>query len=368
MPHVKPVSARLAREVAEHGFEDDAAQRAAAARLDALAARLCRRRTRLGALLGAGWAARLAPASTPRGIYLWGGVGRGKTRLMDLFYESLDFRERERDHFYVLMRTVHAELRDAGDRVRPLETVAERIAARARVVCLDEFFVSDIADAMILSGLLDGLFRRGVAIVATSNLPPRDLYKNGLQRARFLPAIDMIETHMEVMHLDGGTDYRLRSFEREHTYFDSARAGASAQMKKLFRAIATGSTAGPAEIEIAGRHIAALDHTQGLVWFEFRELCETARSANDYLDLAHRFHTIFLSDVPVLRADGEDAARRFLTLIDALYDRGVNVVISAAAPPDRLYQGAKLKFEFERAASRLIEMQSRQYLAAEHRP
>ena len=368
MPQVKPVTARLEHEVAEHRLENDAAQSAAAARLDALAGALGRRRSRLWALLGAEWSARLAPASAPRGIYLWGGVGRGKTRLMDLFYDSLDFPERERDHFYVLMRTVHAELRGARDRERPLETVAERIAARARVVCLDEFFVSDIADAMILSGLLDGLFRRGVTIVATSNLPPRDLYKDGLQRARFLPAIEMIENRMDVLHLDGGTDYRLRSFERERTYFDSARADAQVQMRRLFHALATGSPAGPATIEVAGRNIAALDRSPGLIWFGFRELCETPRSADDYLELAHRYHTIFLSDVPVFHADAEDAARRFLTLIDALYDRGVNVVVSAAAPPDRLYQGEKLRFEFTRAASRLMEMQSRQYLAAEHRP
>ena len=362
--HSQPVSARLARAVAERRLEFDAGQNAAAARLDALATHLCRPRPRLAALFGARGPGR----SAPRGIYLWGGVGRGKTRLMDLFYESLDFPERERDHFYVLMRRVHAELRAAGERERPLEWVAGRIAARARVVCLDEFFVSDIADAMILSGLLDGLIRRGVAIVATSNLAPRDLYRDGLQRARFLPAIDMIENRLDVLHLDGGTDYRLRNFERESTYLDSAAAQTPDEMRRLFVALATGSPTGPATIEIEGRPLAALDTAQGLVWFEFREICETARNANDYLELAHRCHTVFISNVPVFGGGGEDAARRFLTLIDALYDRGVNLVVSAAAPPDRLYQDGKLRFEFERAASRLIEMQSRRYLAAEHRP
>ena len=350
-------------------MEFDAAQLAAASRLDALARRLRETgtRRRFAGLALPRWIERRRGAGAPRGIYLWGAVGRGKTRLMDLFFESLDFPERERDHFYVLMRGVHAELRSIRERTRPLELVAERIAGRSRLVCLDEFFVADIGDAMILAGLLGGLFRRGVTIVATSNLPPAELYKDGLQRRRFLPAIEMIERHMDVVHLDGGIDYRLRSLSGARTYFDSAADGASAHMRRLFDALSSGEATGPAAVDVDGRPLAALDTSPGLAWFDYRELCETPRGAADYLELAHRFHTIFVSNVPAFTSDREDGARRFLTLVDALYDRGVNMVLSAAAAPDALYRGEKLAFEFRRAASRLVEMQSREYLAAEYR-
>ena len=357
------VAARLEREFAAGRLDFDRGQLAAAVRLDALAAELDRRppdwRLRL--------ARRFGRASMPRGIYLWGGVGRGKTRLMDLFYESLTLAERERAHFYVLMRRVHEELRSIGERTAPLELVAERLSARARLVCLDEFFVSDIGDAMILSGLLDGLFRRGVTLVATSNLPPRELYKDGLQRARFLPAIDRLEENLDVVHLDGAIDYRLASFAGRRTYFDATDAGADAAMRELFLKLATSAPTGAITLDVGGRPLAARDSAQGIAWFEFSELCETARGANDYLDLAHRYHTIFLSAVPVLSADREDGARRFLTLVDALYDRGVNLVLSAAAAPDALYRGERLRFDFARATSRLIEMQSERYLSSEHR-
>ena len=366
----QPVAARLEREVADRRLEFDAAQLAAAARLDALAAALRdgSRDLRLADRVRLPWRARGRAARAPRGLYLWGSVGRGKTHLLDLFYESMDCVPRERDHFYILMRSVHAELRGARDRARPLEVVAERMAARARLLCLDEFFVADIADAMILSGLLDGLFRRGVTLVATSNLPPQDLYKDGLQRSRFLPAIDMIASRMDVVHLDGPTDYRLRSLERARTYFDSANADTAAAMAQLFRTLSTDCATGPVAVAVDGRAIAALDSAPGLAWFEFRELCEAPRGANDYLELAHRYHTIFVSHVPVFVRGGDDGARRFLTLIDALYDRGVNIVVSAAAAPDALYPEGRLSFEFQRAASRLVEMQSRRYLAGEHRP
>ncbi len=363
------VASRLAREVAGRRLEFDSAQLQAAERLDALGAAL-RTGSTQPKLIDRIRLCRLARGAkrAPRGLYLWGSVGRGKTHLMDLFYESMDCVARERDHFYLLMRNVHAELRNVRDRVRPLDLVAERMAARARLLCLDEFFVSDIADAMILSGLLDGLFRRGVTLVATSNQPPRELYKDGLQRQRFLPAIDLITSRMDVVHVDGPTDYRLRSLERARTYFDSAQPETAAEMARLFGTLSTGAAAGPVSVAIEGREIAASNSAPGLVWFEFRELCETARGANDYLELAHRYRTIFVSNVPQFGRGGDDGARRFLMLIDALYDRGVNIVMSAAAEPEALYPQGRLSFEFRRAASRLIEMQSRQYLAGEHRP
>ncbi|HUY83776.1 MAG TPA: cell division protein ZapE [Steroidobacteraceae bacterium] len=360
------VAARLQREYQAGRLRFDRGQLAAAARLDALAAALERVRH------APAWRSWRLPgvrrgARAPRGVYLWGGVGRGKTRLMDMFYDTVGRPDRERDHFYLLMQSVHAELRAIGEHVNPLDLVAERIAAHSRLLCLDEFFVADIGDAMILSGLLDGLFRRGVTLVATSNQPPRELYADGLQRARFLPAIEMIAARMDVVHLDGAVDYRLLSFAGARTYFDSAAADSAGAMRRLFLALATSAPSGPVTIDAGGRPLAARDVAQGIAWFEFGELCATARGANDYLELAHRFHTIFVADVPVFSAADDDPARRFLTLIDALYDRRVNVVLSAAAAPQALYRGERLRFEFERASSRLIEMQSGIYLSTEHR-
>jgi cell division protein ZapE len=303
-----------------------------------------------------------------RGLYFWGGVGRGKTMLMDWFYESLRFSRRERSHFYRFMRQVHAELRNVTRRTQPLETVAERLARRARIICLDEFFVADIADAMILAGLFAGLFRRGVTLVATSNVAPEELYKDGLQRERFLPAIELIQTHMEVVHLDGGIDYRLRQLEQAPTYLDATREQTSAQLKRRFSALAGDTATYPAVLSIENRRIAAVATGAGMAWFEFGELCAGPRSQNDYIELAHSYHTIFISNIPEFTAADEDAARRFIAAIDEFYDRGVKIVVSAAAEPAALYHGERLQLEFQRAASRLVEMQSQHYLAGQHRP
>jgi cell division protein ZapE len=309
------------------------------------------------------------PARAPqRGLYLWGGVGRGKTMLMDWFYGSLQGSGRERVHFYRFMRRVHAELRAAPQRTQPLERVAERLARAARVICLDEFFVADIADAMILAALFEGLFRRGVTLVATSNTAPQDLYKDGLQRERFLPAIDLLRKHMDVLHLDGGVDYRLRQLEQAPTYLDSTLPGTALQLQQRFAALAGDSATGPQTLSIEERGIAALATGAGMAWFEFRELCDGPRSQNDYIELAHSYHTIFIANIPEFTWANEDAARRFISAIDEFYDRGVKIVVSAAAPPAARYRGERLQLEFQRAASRLIEMQSQQYLAREHRP
>jgi cell division protein ZapE len=366
-PH--PVEARLKEQVAARHLEFDPIQLEAAQRLDRLSADLLRSSRSIG-----GWArarVRFLPAPSragPRGLYLWGGVGRGKTMLMDWFYESLRNPRRERSHFYRFMRQVHAELRAAAQRTRPLETVAQRLAQRAQVICLDEFFVSDIADAMILSALFESLFRRGVTLIATSNTAPQDLYKDGLQRERFLPAIELLQTHMDVLHLDGGVDYRLRALEQAPTYLDSALADTAVQLGRRFAAIAGDSAGGPKTLSIEDRGIAALATGAGMAWFEFSELCEGPRSQNDYIELARLCHTIFISHIPVFTAGDEDAARRFIAAIDEFYDRGVKLVVSAAAPPAALYRGERLQLEFQRAASRLIEMQTQQYLAGEHRP
>jgi cell division protein ZapE len=365
---LESVESRLGEQVAGHRLEFDAAQRDAAVRLDRLSASLTASSQSLGERLRTHlrW---LPPSAAPaRGLYLWGGVGRGKTMLMDCFYESLRFSRREHTHFYRFMREVHAQLRLVKRRTQPLEAVAQRLARQARVICLDEFFVADIADAMILAGLLEGLFRRGVTLVATSNTHPRDLYKEGLQRERFLPAIGLIQRHVDVVHLDGAIDYRLRQLEKAPTYFDSTLEGTPGQMQRRFAALAGESAAGPRELSIEDREMAAVAIGAGMVWFEFGELCEGPRSQNDYIELARLNHTVFISNIPEFTWANEDAARRFIAAIDEFYDRGVKLVISAAAPPAALYRGERLQLEFQRASSRLIEMQTQPYLAGRHRP
>jgi cell division protein ZapE len=265
------------------------------------------------------------------------------------------------------MQRIQAGLQAMKSRTDPLDLVAGRIASRTRVLCLDEFFVTDIADAMILAGLLEGLFRRGVTLVTTSNQPPSGLYPDGLQRQRFLPAIDMLERQLDVITVDGPVDYRLRHLESANIYLDAALPDTEAQLKRLFVALSQGGGSGPAELLIAGRGISAKDTATGAAWFEFDALCATARSAEDYIELTHLYPTLFVTHVPRLTEEADDAARRFLTLIDECYDRGVKLVISASAAPGELYRGRRLEFEFQRAASRLIEMQSQQYLGLEHR-
>jgi cell division protein ZapE len=313
-----------------------------------------------------------ARKGAPRGVYLWGGVGRGKTLLMDYFFAALEFADRApgamRAHFYHFMREVHAELRSITDRATPLDVVAQRLAARARVICLDEFFVADIGDAMILAGLLAGLMQRGVTLVTTSNRAPQELYKDGLQRQRFLPAIELLQSHFDVIHLDGGVDYRLRQLEQAPTYLDSTRPGTTTALQERFATMTGGTAAGPQTLTIEGRALRARAAAPGMAYFDFVDLCEGPRSQNDYIELARLYHTLFLADIPRFDQFNENAARRFIMLIDELYDRGVKLVVSAAAAPAALYGGDRLRFEFERAASRLIEMQTQHYLAGQHRP
>ncbi len=372
------VAARLGAEVAAGRLSVDAGQQRAAAHLDRLRARLRQTPTlaqRLRAHLpGAAhrWLPPQPAAEAPRGVYLWGGVGRGKTLLMDFFDESLGPVARERTHFYRFMRRVHAELREVRDHINPLDAVAQRFAAQGRVICLDEFFVADIADAMLLAGLFEGLFRYGLTLVATSNVAPHQLYQDGLQRQRFLPAIDLIERHVDVVNLDGSIDYRLRQLESAPTYFDLGAAGTSAAtaaaLNERFAALAGPARSGRTVLTIEERSIVAQATAPGMVWFEFDDICDGPRSQNDYIELARLYHTIFISNIPIFTTANENAARRFIMLIDELYDRNVNIVVSAAAAPTALYQGERLRFEFERAASRLIEMQTEQYLSGEHRP
>jgi cell division protein ZapE len=350
-----------------HGYHADRAQLHAIARLEEL-----RRSLGRAAPARRGWLDRLFGGrdrmrGVPRGIYLWGGVGRGKTFLMDLFHSSLEVPSR-REHFHRFMKDVHARLGALRQVADPLTSVAGPIAADARVLCLDELFVSDIADAMILAGLFAALDANGVTLVFTSNAPPDGLYRDGLQRARFLPAIALIERRCEVVNVDAGTDYRLRQLERAPLYFDSGAGGDDAGLAERFAAIAGTPGERGGTLEVEGRPIATLRQSQDVAWFEFSAICAGPRGTSDYVEIARDFHTVFVSGVPVLDASRENEARRFIALVDEFYDRAVKLVLSAAAAPEALYRGERLSFEFERTRSRLAEMQSHEYLARPHRP
>jgi predicted ATPase len=472
------LSALYAQQLSERGFRPDPVQAKVIGRLDDLRQRLIAAREADSSLVRR-WFSALGSKSTSDpvlGIYLWGGVGRGKTWMMDLFFQSLPFPERRRRHFHRFMHDVHAELKTLQHREAPLDLVADRIARDARVLCFDELFVSDIADAMILGGLFAALFERGVTLVATSNVPPPDLYKNGLQRQRFLPTIDLLQQHLDIVAVDGPVDYRLRTLTQAGTYLSSGAPDTRRRLRELFRELAdhdsdvdadlrgygtadppaaaagrpgdhaaghagargapdnaargdakasgsggiglAGFSSGGGEpdgpnsggigggsgaaavdsshavsahqgrtfnqsgrpwpsqaevdrahsIEIDGRRIPVICESGGVVWFDFMAVCSGPRSQNDYIEIARDYQSVIVSDVPVLDSLHEDEARRFIALVDELYDRNVNLIVSAAATPTELYRGDRVAFQFERTASRLIEMQSEEYLAREHKP
>jgi cell division protein ZapE len=358
--------------IADCGFRSDQAQLAAVAKLDDLRTRLIAAHAAADSSPLRRWLGSLISGSSAqepeRGLYLWGGVGRGKTWLMDMFFASLPFPEKRRRHFHRFMHDVHTELKGLQNQESPLEAVAERMAGDTRVLCFDEFFVTDIADAMILGGLFEGLFKRGVTLVATSNTPPRDLYKDGLQRQRFLPAIDLIEKHVEVLNVDGATDYRLRQLRQAGTYLLVAAPDTPQRLDALFAELAHYGAAAGGTIEIEGRNIPVVRQSSSAVWFDFESICGGPRSQDDYIEIAREYQSVIVSDVPILDPVRENQARRFIALVDELYDRNVNLIISAAASPVDLYRGDRLQFPFERTVSRLIEMQSEDYLAREHRP
>jgi cell division protein ZapE len=305
--------------------------------------------------------------SGERGIYLWGGVGRGKTFLMDLFHAHVGVPTR-REHFHRLMKDVHARLADLRDLPDPLQHVAADVARDTRVLCLDELFVADIADAMLLGGLFAGLFERGVTLVFTSNLPPSQLYRDGLQRQRFLPAIAAIERHCEVINVDGGEDYRLRLLEKAPLYLDARLPDTHRQLETRFADLCGGDTCTPGQLAIEGRDISFVARADEVIWFDFDAICDGPRSQADYVEIARDFHTVLVSNVPRMDPTLDNPARRFIALVDEFYDRGVKLVLAAHAPVDELYVGDRLRFEFERTRSRLTEMQTHEYLARPHRP
>lgn len=353
-----------AREIAKRNFKTDPAQLAAIRELERL-------RAELAAAAAAPLARRLlrglGGATPPRGVYLYGGVGRGKTWLMDLFHASLPVAQKRRTHFYRFMQEVHADLKRLKGMQSPLDGVADKVAKKAQVVCFDELFVSDIADAMILAGLFGALLKRGVALVFTSNVKPKDLYKGGLQRERFLPTIALLEKHCAVVAVDGGVDYRLRQLTAASIYLPSGDAQTQRRLEELFDDLSDDDVETDGTITVNHRKIKVLRESENVIWFDFAALCEGPRSPADYIAIASEYQSVIISGVPVLHDTADNAARRFISVIDEFYDRCVNVVLSAAAPPAELYRGEKLKFEFQRTASRLTEMQSKEYLARAHR-
>ena len=320
-----------------------------------------------------GWRAKVAQLtgnrrSAVRGLYLWGSVGRGKTFLMDLFFNALPFADKRRQHFHRFMATVHERLKTHRNVSNPLELVAEEIAARARIICFDELAVTDIADAMLLGNLFAGLFARRVTLAATSNVVPDQLYAGGLQRQRFLPTIALLKEHCDVLHVDGGIDYRLRALERADVYQTPAGADADARLAEFFESIAPDEGDDGGSLELHGRRIAYRRAADGVIWFGFGDLCDGPRSQDDYIELSRLYQTVLISDVPRFDATLENQARRFIALVDEFYDRRVKLILSGAVPATELYRGERLKHDFRRTESRLIEMQSHDYLKQAHRP
>lgn len=355
---------RYRSDVASGAITEDPVQLVAIAKLDDLYRRLIARQERIQPwwrkVFGNG---ELVPE---QGLYLWGGVGRGKTYLMDLFYECLPAGTKSRMHFHRCMQRVHRELRALTGTANPLAGVADLLAAEANVLCFDEFFVSDIGDAMILGELMQQLFRRGVTLVATSNIHPSKLYENGLQRRRFLPVIDLLLKHADVHHLDGAADYRLRVLRQAEIYHYPLDVGAEASLAASFRSLIPEAPVADEVLEIEGRPIRSRFCAEDVVWFDFPQICDGPRSQNDYIELSRVYHAVLISNVPQFTVQMENQARRFISLVDEFYDHSVKLILSAAAPITELYQGALLGFEFQRTISRLLEMQSLDYLARTH--
>lgn len=360
-----PPGRAYAEGVASGRWSDDPAQRAVLREFDRIFHAL---HPRLGSGLLDRLRARFSPPPVPRGLYLWGGVGRGKTFLVDLFYEHLPGSAKRRVHFHRFMGEVHARLKALGETRDPLVQVAADIAAEVRVLCLDEFFVSDIGDAMILGRLLEQLFEQDVVLVTTSNTVPDQLYRDGLQRARFLPAIALLNRHCVVHFMESSTDYRLRTLTQAPVYHHPLSGATEAAMQRFYEQLTCDTLREGAPLEINGRLIPAIDYCEGVAWLEYRALCEGPRSVADYIEIARDFHTVLVARVPQFDASMENEAKRFIHLVDEFYDRNVNLILSAAVPLDALYRGDKLRAEFERTESRLIEMQSEAYLARAHKP
>lgn len=305
-------------------------------------------------------------AESIKGLYFWGGVGRGKTYIMDTFYNCLPFTDKSRIHFHSFMRGVHQELQTLKNVENPLDTVAERYADKARVICFDEFHVSDITDAMLLGNLFRALFDRNVILFATSNEHPDELYSDGLQRDRFLPAIELIKINTEIVNVDSGIDYRFRVLEKAEIYHSPLDDTAFDSLSESFSRISPEEGINEQSVEIEGRSIKSIKQADSIVWFEFISICDGPRGAADYIEIARIFQTVLVSNVPIMGSDQDDHAKRFMTMIDEFYDRNVKLIISAESKPADLYTGARLAKGFKRTVSRLQEMGTKEYLARQH--
>ncbi|AVF94204.1 MULTISPECIES: cell division protein ZapE [Vibrio] len=357
------------KDIAEHGFQRDEAQYQAVVALDKLYHAIVEfqsapvpQLSKWQKLMGK----KIDMPEPPKGLYFWGGVGRGKTYLMDAFFDALPTQRKMRVHFHRFMYRVHDELKLLGDVENPLAKVADKFKEEADVVCFDEFFVSDITDAMILATLLQEMFKRQMILVATSNIEPQNLYRNGLQRARFLPAIDMILARCDVLNVDSGVDYRLRTLEQAEIYHYPLDEQANINLNKYYQQLTGERQIVAHQIEVNHRQLEVIEASDGVLHASFAQLCQTARSQNDYIELSRIYHTVLLADVQQMNRKIDDAARRFIALVDEFYERNVKLIISAEVPMEDLYTEGQLEFEFKRCLSRLTEMQSHEYLAREH--
>lgn len=356
------VKATYEAALAERGFSSDPAQLRAVAELERCATDWARYKQKRSNSLKK----LINRPEVPKGVYMYGGVGRGKSFLMDLFFNAVPLKRKTRLHFHEFMREVHRELRELQGTQNPLDVLGQRMAQRYKLICFDEFHVADVTDAMILHRLLDSLFANGVGFVTTSNFHPDGLYPNGLHRDRILPAIELLKQKLAVINVDNGTDYRGRALTHIDLYHCPLGPQADAAMKVAFDQLAEAHDEDP-KLHIESREITAVRRAGGVVWFDFRTLCGSPRSQNDYLELATRFHTLMLSNVPQMGVQQASEARRFTWLVDVLYDRRVKLVMSAAVQPDELYVQGPMSHEFPRTVSRLGEMQSQEFLALEHR-
>src|SRR3954468_20640208 len=356
------VKAIYEQELAKRGYTSDPAQLRAVEALERCAQEWARYKEKRSN----GLKKLINHPDIPRGVYMHGGVGRGKSFLMDCFFQAVPLVRKTRLHFHEFMREVHRELADLQGTVNPLDELGERMSRRYRLICFDEFHVADITDAMILHRLLDALFDHGVGFVPTYNFKPDDLYPNGLHRDRILPAIALLNENLEVISVDNGTDYRRRTMEQVRLYHSPLGPQADAEMNEAFTRLAESHDENPV-LHIEHREIRARRLAGGVVWFDFRTLCGGPRSQNDYLEIATQFHTVLLSDVPKMSIRLASEARRFTWLVDVLYDRRVKLILSAEVPPEALYTEGPLAHEFPRTVSRLMEMQSAEFLALEHR-
>jgi cell division protein ZapE len=361
--------ARYQQDLARDDFSYDSSQEAAVKALQSIYEQLVDRSGKESSWLGKARVSLKLKPKKVKGLYFWGGVGRGKTYLMDTFYDAIPFKEKTRLHFHHFMRLIHEQLKVHKGKANPLEIVAQEFAKDTRVLCFDEFFVSDIGDAMILANLLETLFEEGVTLIATSNIVPDGLYKDGLQRKLFLPAIELLKQHTSVLNVDGGTDYRLRTLKQVEIFHSPLDEVAEDNLLASFHRLVPDEshTQENVDLNILGRSIMARLANNDVVLFDFSDLCDGPRSQNDYIEIAHQYHAVLISGVPAFVGKNDDAARRFINMVDEFYDCNVKLLMTAERRVEDLYQNGKLSFEFQRTVSRLLEMQSEEYLESAHR-